>query len=251
MSSHGPAVFLHGGPEVTAVWSLLLEDIERDDVFLLSPPGFGVPLPDGFEATMDGYLEWLVARLEAFGQPVDLVGHDWGGVHTFNLAMNRPDLIRSWVCDVVGLFHPDYEWHPLARTVQTPDEGERWIDELSSKTMEERLAWWHEWGTLEPLATRLAAGQDAHMGRAILSLYRSSVQPRLAEAGRKASAAAARPGLVISVTDDPATGTHEMRQQVAGEAGADVVTLDGGHFWMTRKPAAGAALLNDFWARLP
>lgn len=251
MSTHGPAVFLHGGPEVSAVWGLLLEHLERDDVFLLSPPGFGSPLPDGFEATLDGYLAWLTARLEAFGQPVDLVGHDWGGVHTFNLAMNRPDLIRSWVCDVVGIFHPDYEWHPLAQLVQTPELGERWVDELANAPMEKRLEGWHEWGASDPLATRLAAGQDAHMGQAILSLYRSCAQPVLAKTGRNASAAATRPGLAIFVTEDLATGTYEMRREVATDAGASIAVLDGaGHFWMTQEPAAGARILNDFWAGL-
>jgi hypothetical protein len=43
-----------------------------------------------------------------------------------------------------------------------------------------------------------------------------------------------------------------MRRQMAGRAGAEVAVLDGlGHWWMVEDPARGAAILNDFWSRLP
>ncbi|KPI09186.1 hypothetical protein OK074_3347 [Actinobacteria bacterium OK074] len=252
MSTHGPAVFVHGGPETSAVWFSLLEELDRDDVVCLSPPGFGAPLRDGFDVSLDGCLDWLVARLEEFRRPVDLVGHDYGALHVFNLAMNRPDLIRSWACDAIGVFHPDYEWHGLAQLVQTPGAGERFVEEKLQASLEEHIAGCRAWGVGEPLATRLAAGFDEHMWRAVLSLYRSAAQPALAKAGQKASAAAARPGLALFVTDDPLTGTYDMRHQVATEAGAEIAVLDdAGHWWMARQPAAGAAILNDFWARLP
>ena len=44
------AVFVHGNPETAAVWGPLLDELGRSDVVLLSPPGFGAPLPDGFGA---------------------------------------------------------------------------------------------------------------------------------------------------------------------------------------------------------
>ncbi|MGW0650385.1 alpha/beta fold hydrolase [Streptomyces umbrinus] len=84
-------VLVHGNPENAAVWGPLLSELRRVDAFTLSPPGFGVPVPEGFAATVDGYREWLVARLEQFREPVDLVGHDWGGAHVVQVAMERPD----------------------------------------------------------------------------------------------------------------------------------------------------------------
>jgi pimeloyl-ACP methyl ester carboxylesterase len=33
--------------------------------------------------------------------------------------MSRPDLVRSWVSDVIGLFDPDYVWHGK-RAAQRP-----------------------------------------------------------------------------------------------------------------------------------
>ena len=94
-----PKVFVHGNPECSAVWDLLvaeLADRSVDDVVRLSPPGFGAPVPDGFEATMAGYHAWLVAELEAIDGPIDLVGHDWGTGHVAGIAADRPDLIRSF-----------------------------------------------------------------------------------------------------------------------------------------------------------
>lgn len=108
-------VFVHGNPETVVVWEPLLAELDRDDVVCLSPPGFGALLAHRFDATMTGYRDWLIARLEAFAEPVDLVGHDWGGAHVLNAVMARPDLVRSWVSDSAAVFHPDDVWHPLAR----------------------------------------------------------------------------------------------------------------------------------------
>ncbi|MDT7588617.1 MAG: hypothetical protein QOE32_6167, partial [Pseudonocardiales bacterium] len=106
-------VLVHGNPESDAVWGPLvaaLGELGRDDVVCLSPPGFGAPLPEGFGATVTEYRDWLIAELEKFDAPVDLVGHDWGGGHVVNVAMARPDLLRSWATDVIGLFDPEYVW---------------------------------------------------------------------------------------------------------------------------------------------
>ena len=102
-------VLVHGNPEVAAIWDSLRAELGRDDVVMLSPPGFGAPVPDGFEATADEYRDWLIAELEAMEGPLDLVGHDWGGGHVLRVAAARPDLIRSWCSDVAGIVDPAYE----------------------------------------------------------------------------------------------------------------------------------------------
>jgi pimeloyl-ACP methyl ester carboxylesterase len=106
-----PAVFVHGNPETAAIWDDLLPQLPRNDVVTLSPPGFGAPVPDGFNATADEYRDWLGRELERIDGPIDLVGHDWGGAHVMRISMERPELIRSWATDVLGLFDPDYVWH--------------------------------------------------------------------------------------------------------------------------------------------
>ncbi|MFJ7218354.1 alpha/beta fold hydrolase [Amycolatopsis sp. NPDC098790] len=243
-----PAVFVHGNPETAAVWEPLLAELSavRSDVVCLSPPGFGAPLPDGFGATHADYRDWLVGELTAFGEPVDLVGHDVGGGHVVNVVLSRPDLVRSWVSDVLGIYDPGYGWHELARRWRTPGAGEADVAARFGGTVEERTAVLVERGMGEQVAARVAAGQDAAMGRAVLALYRSAGTPGL---GLPLERAAARPGLAILATADRVVGTEEQRRRAAARAGARVAVLEGlGHWWMTDDPARGAAVLAGFWA---
>jgi pimeloyl-ACP methyl ester carboxylesterase len=81
-------VLVHGNPESDAIWQPMITEWGRDDVVCLSPPGFGAPVPDGFGATFGAYRDWLVGELESIGEPVHLVGHDWGGGHVVNVALS-------------------------------------------------------------------------------------------------------------------------------------------------------------------
>lgn len=247
-----PVVMVHGNPETEAVWDPLLAELHLDRTVRLSPPGFGAVLPAGLGATMPEYRDWLITQLEAFEEPVDLVGHDWGAGHVMNAVMARPDLVRSWAVDGIALFDPDYAWHPLARTWQDPVTGPDAVAALVGGTEEERTSVMLGFGIPQPVARQLAAAQGEEMGRAILSLYRSALQPAMSDAGRHLEAAAARPGLAVWATGDDLMGTEEMRRRSADRAGARTAVLDGpGHWWMLQEPARAARVLGDFWAGLP
>jgi pimeloyl-ACP methyl ester carboxylesterase len=248
-----PAVFVHGNPETAAVWEPLLGELAavRSDVVCLSPPGFGAPLPGGFDSTQGGYRDWLAGELAAFGEPVDLVGHDWGGAHVVNVVLSRPDLVRSWVSDVLGIYDPGYEWHELARRWQTPGVGEADVAARFGGTAAERAAVLVERGMSPTVAARVAEGQDEAMGRAALILYRSAAEPGSPGLGLELERAAARPGLAVLATADRVVGTEEQRRRAAARAGAQVAVLDGlGHWWMTQDPARGASALTEFWTSL-
>jgi len=177
-------VLVHGSPETDVLWDPLVDALGRDDVVRLSPPGFGAPLPEGFSATYLAYRDWLEDQLEGIDQPVDLVGHDFGGIHVVNVVMHRPQLVRSWASDVVGTFDPDYEWHDLAQVWQTPGEGEQLVEAFLGGTAEDRAAQYASRGMPMDIATSIAAGQGPEMGRAILLFYRSVRQPAMEQAGR-------------------------------------------------------------------
>ncbi len=245
-------VLVHGNPETSAVWDPLRAVLDRDDVTSVSPPGFGAPAPDGWHATVEDYRDWLIAELEAFGSPVDLVGHDWGGAHVVTVAMTRPDLLRSWCTDVIGIFDPEYVWHELAQLWQTPGAGEQAVAAWAAEPVSERAARLVALGLSAHVAERLAAGYDETMGRCILALYRSARQPTMARLGQGLPAAAARPGLHLSATEDHFVGTGEMQRRAAERASARIEVLDGlGHWWMAQDPARGAAALTRFWASVP
>jgi pimeloyl-ACP methyl ester carboxylesterase len=244
-------VLVHGNPETDAIWGPLVRALGRDDVVRLSPPGFGAPLPEGFAATYLAYRDWLEAELERFDTPVDLVGHDWGGGHVVNVVMHRPELVRSWASDVVGLFDPDYVWHDMAQVWQTPGAGEELIESMVGGSLADRAAQMAAFGIPDDVAAELAAAQGPEMGRAILTLYRSAIQPAMAEAGRALANATARPGLSLLATSDPFIGGGDTRRRAAERAGARTVELDGlGHWWMLEDPARGAKALSDFWDSL-
>ena len=221
-------VLVHGNPETEAVWGPLsnaLVGAGHDAPVRLSPPGFGAPLPDGFDVTPEGYRAWLVGELEQIEGPVDLVGHDWGGIHVVNVAMTRPDLIRSWATDAIRAFHADYVWHALAQVWQKPDEGEAWIDRhLADGAVAELLTA----RGMAPEVTRAVAPRfDATMGACILRLYRASAQPEMARLGEQLEVAAKRPGLVFSPEHDLDATTAAQQREAAARAGAEVVELPG------------------------
>lgn len=245
-----PKVFVHGNPECDAVWGPLVEALAVrgiDDVVLLSPPGFGAPVPEGFVATMAGYHQWLVAALAAIDGPVDLVGHDWGAGHVAGIAADRPDLIRSYAIDCGGLIHPAYEWHDAARAWQTPEVGEQVVAAMTASPRADRVALFEGLGITGPVAEALADAVTPTMGTCILELYRSAVQPAMADLGARLRAAPRRPALIL-VAEDDAYVPADLAAESAAEVGAEVARFaDQGHWWMLGAPVEGAAALADFW----
>lgn len=243
-----PAVFVHGVPETAAIWTDLVAALSRTDVITLSPPGFGAPVPEGFQPTADGYRQWLIDELEKIGTPVDLVGHDWGGGHVMRVAMERPDLLRSWVTDIAGAMDPDYEWHDLAQTWQTPLVGEATLGMVLKAPHAMRVQQLRGMG-LGSAAEAVAEGLSADMNRCILALYRSAKQPAMRNWGSRLEQAAARPGLVIAAENDTYVGGTTLARRSAERCGARFTELKGrGHWWMCEDPAGGARLLDEFFA---
>jgi len=237
---------VHGVPETTVVWEPLVGELGHEDVACLPLPGFGTPLPDGFEPTMDAYAAWLADELARLGD-VDLVGHDWGALLSLRVLADRPANVRSWAVDA-GDLGEDFRWHDLALVWQTPGEGEAFMDGLLAAPIEERAALLVASGVPAEGAHPMAACFDATMAAAILGLYRSATEIGTTwDAGLDAIEA---PGLVLASGRDPfrAPGRAE---RLARRTGAQLVELpDAGHWWMLEDPGAAAAALSQFWAAL-
>ncbi|MEX0781233.1 MAG: alpha/beta hydrolase [Dehalococcoidia bacterium] len=246
-----PVVFVHGNPETAAIWDDLIPHLGRDDVVTLSPPGFGAPVPEGFGATSDEYVAWLAAELRKLDGPIDLVGHDWGGGHVMRIAIEHPDLIRSWATDIAGGMDPEYVWHDLAQVWQTPGAGEEAVKGMAAAPVEARAAQFESLGMSKAVAANVAAAVNEEMGRCILALYRSAAQPAMSEWGKNLELAAVNPGLVIIATEDHFVGGEVLARRQAERAGAQVAMLPGlHHWWMCQDPKAGAEALNAFFTTL-
>lgn len=244
-----PAVFVHGNPETSAIWGALFDQLDRDDLIALSPPGFGAPVPPGFTATRAEYVAWLATELSSIDGPIDLVGHDWGGGHVLGFLIENPESVRSWCVDLLGILHPDYVWHDAAQVWQTPGAGEENVTGMLSTTTADRVEMYEALGMSSHVAADLASSLNEDMGSCVLGLYRDAAQPAMADLGRSIEALAARPGLMINAENDHYVGTDEMAQVIADRAGANVVHLAGvGHWWMCENAALGAKTLEAFWA---
>lgn len=247
-------VLVHGNPETPIIWEPLLAELGRSDVHTPQLPGFGCPTPAGFGATKQEYAAWLTSVIEeivATDGPVDIVGHDWGGGLTMPVVAARPDLFRSWACDVLGLFHEDYVWHDFAQIWQTPGAGEQFFIDSAAAPVADRVALYASLGIPSTIGTRLVEAADEEMSRCVLALYRSAAQPALAEWGKSIGQASTRPGLAIVAPNDPFVRSGDLAPVIAGRLGAQIHEMTGqGHWWMLGDPAGAAAALRAFWAGL-
>lgn len=244
-------VLVHGSPETEAIWDDLVPHLRGDDVVRLSPPGFGSAVPPGFDCSMDAYRDWLAGELKKLTQPIDLVGHDWGGAHVLRIAMDFPDLIRSWASDILGGFDEEYVWHDLAQVWQKPNIGEQAIAQMASAPAEARAARYEGLGMTAEIARKVVGGANADLGKAILALYRSAAQPAMRDLGVRLPRAAAKPGLALIATEDFYCGGETLARRSAERASAKVAVLEGvGHWWMCQKPRQGADAINRFLANL-
>lgn len=103
-----PIVLLHGFPQRASSWDGVAA--------ALNSAGFRTVAPDqrGYSAgarprwrtsyTFDKLTADVVALIDAIGEPVHLVGHDWGSAVAWVTAAQRPDLVRSLTA--VSVPHP-------------------------------------------------------------------------------------------------------------------------------------------------
>ena len=237
-----PAFFVHGVPDTPDLWNGVRERLKRQDVIAPAMPGFGAPLPAEFACTKDAYASWLVDRVEEVGEPVDIVGHDWGAMLVQRVVSQRPDLVRSWAAGS-GPLDTEYEWHTTAKTWQTPDAGEQLMAALTPDAI---VGVWASQGIAEDVARSVASRIDDTMKSCILALYRSAT--RVAE-DWPPLAATSSPGLVLWGADYPYAGP-EFGRRLAERTGAKIVEFEAcGHWWPYQRAAETAVLLEDHWAR--
>ncbi len=236
-----PAIFVHGVTDTHYLWDGVLSHLSRGDTQAVSLPGFGVDAPDGFGSTKEEYVGWLIGELEKIGEPVDLVGHDWGALLTERVVCLRPDLIRTWAAGG-GALDEAYVWHPVAKMWQAPGLGEQVMQALTPDAMAQ--AYIAE-GVPEELAQQFAARVDDRMKAAILRLYRSAVG--VWKEWSPDVDGVERPGLVIWGKDDP-FGPMDLAQRMAKRTGAKFVAFEGcSHWWPVQRPKETAEALESFW----
>jgi pimeloyl-ACP methyl ester carboxylesterase len=236
-----PAVFVHGVPDTPRVWRALLARVARKDVVTLSLPGFGCPVPEGFDATKEAYVDWLLGELTRQSGPIDIVGHDWGALLVVRVVSLRPEAVRSWAVGGAPL-DPDYEWHQAARAFQTPGMGERVMESMTAEGLQQALV---AAGVPAADATETARHVDPTMKRCILALYRSAVQVGAEWTDDLKHVTA--PGLVLWGERDPYAAAR-FGARLAERTRAPFVSFPGcSHWWQLERPDGVADELRRFW----
>jgi pimeloyl-ACP methyl ester carboxylesterase len=241
-----PAVFVHGVPDTGRMWGPLVAELARDDVEVLELPGFGNAPPAGWTATKEAYAGWLEDRLAAFGEPVDLVAHDWGALLAQRVASLRPDLIRTLACGS-GPCDEEYTWHAMAQAWQTPEVGEQIVEGMLALPHSDLVAGLVAGGAAADLAADQAETVDAEMARCILALYRSAVTVG-AEWQPEVDAMPARPAVVFHGADDLYVEVVIAERLAARLDGALVVYDDCGHWWGWERAPQVATTLTELWS---
>ncbi len=236
-----PAVLVHGVPDTHRLWDKLRAHLLRRDVLTPSLPGFGTPVPASFDASKEAYVDWLIDQIARVGEPVDLVGHDWGSLLVQRVVSVRPDLIRTWACGD-GPIDREYVWHDMAQQWQTPEVGEMIMASMSGDMLGEALA-----GVMPPDDARITAAHvDDAMKDCILKLYRSAVH--VGEEWEDGIARVTRPALILWSRDDPYVAPR-FAERLAERVRGDLLLFDGcGHWWPLERAAEAAAALERFWA---
>ena len=247
-------VFVHVVPETSAVWSPIVDELSTrgvTNIVLLSPPGFGTPSPAGWGATMYDYRDWLINELDNIDGPIDLVAHDWGAGHTYSALAARPNIVRSWATDCIGMLHPDYIWHDAAQAWQTPNIGEQIVAGMIAMSDQDFADRFSAQGMTREIAVDVKSHVNDEFARCILALYRSAAQPAIAAVGKLFTTAAPPNGLAIIAPNDHYVGTVEVMNQVAKSVNANTATInDAGHWWMCSHPEQAASILIEHWASI-
>jgi len=235
-----PAFFVHGVPETHHLWDGIRSHLSRKDVIAPDMPGFDCDTPEGFTCTKEEYLAWLIGEVEKVGEPVDIVGHDWGALLVGRLATVRSDLVRTWAIGGAAI-DEEYVWHPMAQSWQTPGLGEQVMQGFTADAMAAALA---AEGVPDQAAKDVASRVDDRMKACILPLYRSAVT-YMKEWGPDVDKIK-KPGMLIWGEKDPYMQV-EFARKMAARTGAELVLLPGSHWWPVQFPQESAAALERLW----
>ncbi len=254
-----PALLLHGVPQTAAMWRDLLPELQRDRV-VLAPDLKGLGESDGGGSYAPRRLAAELAGLvgQQVQGPVDIVGHDWGGVLGLSLAAHRPELVRRLVVidAPYRYLDPLHALHvPLFALPVLPELAFRLGGEALVRWML-RVGWRSERPLPAPIATHYAAAyaEPARVA-AMLAYYRATARPWVRRRLSPGHRAADRPALVRAERHLVVWGARDpvlplrVGESVVRDLGADTtfVTVPGaGHFVVEEAPDVVVPVIAAF-----
>jgi len=118
-----PVLLLHGFPEFWYSWRHQIPALAAAGFRVVAPDLRGYNLSDKPPRVADYRLDRLAADVAALVRQVagengraHVVGHDWGGVVAWHLAMHHPEVVEKLV--ILNAAHPAAYWRELRRPAQ-------------------------------------------------------------------------------------------------------------------------------------
>lgn len=238
----GPAVLmLHGIGGSSASFAAQLDKLAEDHhVVAWDAPGYAASADPNAAPGMPGYADAVADLVDEIGEAVHLVGASWGGVIALQLALSRPEMLRS-----------------LVLVAASRGSGR---DAGAAERVRERAALLEQQGAEAFARTRApqllapaAPPEDvervvAQMTDAIrLPGYRWAAES-MAETDHSARLHEIRtPTLVLCGTKDEVTGPEESKALANGISEAVYVSVEGaGHLLPQERPASVTTWISCF-----
>jgi pimeloyl-ACP methyl ester carboxylesterase len=250
-----PVVLLHGVPQTSLAYRHLFPVLAADRL-VLAPDLKGL---GGSETGGPYDVPTLVRELAALvlhevDGPVDVVGHDWGGVLALALSDARPDLVRRLVVinapyrkiNLFKAFHIPLLSLPGLPEVVFRLSGRRLVDAMLRAAWKAKIP-------LEPEIrdSYAAAYADPKRVSAMLGYYRASTRARFTRARRSEPDRPTPTGLgrlILWGAADPVM-TMAIAESVCRDLGplAELVALPGvGHFPLEEAPEDSVRIICRF-----
>jgi pimeloyl-ACP methyl ester carboxylesterase len=243
LGSGPPVVLIHGlviGNLATWFFGVAPRLARRRSVLLYDQRGHGLSAPaeSGFDlATSSRDLAGLLAAVEGFGGPVDVIGHSYGGAVALRLAMDELDRVRRVV--VLDAPLPPFD----------PAEVASMMKEVDAEQLEQLLALDHQ--QFSELASKLAIGRGRrgalradrarHLREGTTVTADLMAEPPLDAAGLSALE---RPVLCVYGSTSPFRSRADTL--AASLPDARVVELPGGHLLPLECPADVVRVVEEF-----
>ena len=235
--TRGTALLIHSGGFTSRQWRKLA-DLLSPDFRVLAPNllGYDTPWPDGKPFHFRDDLTFLQSLID---EPMHLVGHSYGGFLALQLALARPDLVRSIaVYDPVAFGILDEvedidALEPLGRVRR------EWQPD-SSGVDEEWLAGFVDWWNGDGAWTRLPEATRASFRALGWKVFQEVISLTSDRTSREEYARIIAPTLIMGGRDSPLPERRVVEKLGATLPHATVMFFNAGHMG----PVSHASLVN-------
>lgn len=238
----GPTVLmLHGIGGSSASFAAQLDELAQGHhVVAWDAPGYASSADPDTAPGMAGYAETVAGLVNEIGEAVHLVGASWGGVIALELALQRPEMLRSLV--LVSASRGSGRDAAAAERVRRRAAvlKQQGPEAFARKRAPQLLSKQASAAQVEQVAAQMAAairlrGYDY----AAQSMADTDHSPRLREV--------TTPTLVLCGTDDRITGPEESKALANGIPEAVYVSVEGaGHLLPQERPTSVSTWISCF-----